>query len=98
MKGLFENADCFQAHATIGAAYYMLEELQARMKADSPKDGLSRMIDQATGFGAAKNKEYYIEAIVIFEDMIAAKKVVDADCTNDEKLLIALKEGLNNLA
>ncbi len=83
MKNIAQSAETFTAYATIDAGYYMMKQLQKKL--NKPISPLEAQIDKVTGFDA--NKKYTEEIIDILEDIISAKKVIEADYSNDEKTL-----------
>ena len=85
MKNMFESSEVFTAHATIAAGYYMLQELYKEMNV--PIDNISKMIDDATGFGKAKFKEHIESGIAIMLDIVEAKESIGADVTKDKEIL-----------
>ena len=67
---------------------YMLAQLLVRLKEESGKlSPISRMVDAATGYDKVRHRAAYEELVPILEDVIAAKKVIDADYSEDEKML-----------
>ena len=90
---MFESSEAFTAHATIQAGYYMMD--QAFKAHQLPKDGLSILVDRATGFDKHQDTELIKYLIVCVEDIIEAKKVIDGDYSNDLKFLNELKNVRN---
>lgn len=89
MKPISESSETFTAYATIDAGYYMLQELQKILnKRISPID---KAVDVATGYMQEQHKRIRKQCIEIVKDIIAAKKVIEADYSGDEKLLATLK-------
>lgn len=89
MKPLFESPETFTAYATIDAGNYMLADLQKQItKVQSP---IEKAVDRATGYDDAMNKYYYEQTVVILEDIIAAKKVINADFSGNEEILNQLQ-------
>lgn len=92
MKSMFESAECFEAYATVDYCHYMLEEIQKGLnKKRSPID---TMIDEVTGYSKAKTEESRQQIIGLLEEIIKAKKVLDAPIADNVKHL----EKLKNLA
>lgn len=91
MKSLCESRESFAAYATIDAGYYMIKLLMEKMDKEMPKDGLSRMIDDATGYGTERYLRYCKESIIILDDMIKAKKFIEADYSVESEMLLNVK-------
>jgi len=89
MKNRFESEEVFTAYATIDAGYYMISEIKKDF--DLVKHPIIASIDKATGYDKAYSKEKAEQVISIIEDVISAKKVIDADYSADEKLISDLK-------
>jgi len=89
MKNIFESLEVFSAYSEIDLCYYGLKMLQEEIS--KPIYGINKMIDDATGFTKVKNKENRETAIALVERIIAAKKVIEADYSNDELMLNQLK-------
>lgn len=85
MKNIMENAETFEAYATIDLCYYGLRELNKEIS--KPKNGLHIMIDNATGFAEHQNKERTETAIQLLEQIIEAKKKIEANYEIDTKML-----------
>lgn len=93
MKNIFENEAVFTAHATIGAGYYMLEILNKELL--RPVSNIIIMVDKATGYDDHQHHEFAKRAIIILEDIIEAKKVIEVDYKRDEELWEQLNELIN---
>jgi len=89
MKHAFESEETFTAYATIDAGYYMIGQIKKEF--DMPKSPIISAIDKATGFDKKFTNDKAKELIVILEDIIEAKKIIEADFSSDEKLLSAVK-------
>lgn len=89
MKNIFESLETFSAYAEIDLCYGGLKMLQEEIS--KPTTGINKMIDDATGFTEVKNKENRETAISLVERIIIAKKVIEADFSNDELILNQLK-------
>lgn len=91
MKGMFESSEVFEAHATISAGYYMIRMAQESLDKATAQLPIERMVDRATGADKVKldSHKQYISLCLI--DIIEAKKLIECDCTNDEKLLAELQ-------
>lgn len=90
MKDIFENSETFTAYATINAGKYMFQEMLKKMqKVPSPQ---KKMVDAATGYDKHKYQECIKSAIIILEDVIEAKKVIEADYKTDEEMIADLKK------
>lgn len=92
MKQIFESPKTFTAYATIDAGYYMLSLLYEKLNKTQPRSKIIAMVDQATGYNPYK--EIINEAIICMEDIIEAKKVIEADYSKDEETLKSLKDKL----
>lgn len=90
MKHILENHDVFRAYAEIDYCYYMLEELQKELS--TPKDAITIMVDRASGYGEARTKELKESSIELLKTIIKNKKIIEADYSNDEKTLEAIKQ------
>jgi len=64
MKGQFESSETFEAYATIDAGYFMLNQIFSAIKANR---------------GKPIDKELIRRSLIVLEDMIAAKKAIEAD-------------------
>ena len=84
-----ESAETFEAYAIIDCCYYGLKELNKEVS--KPKDGLSLMIDKATGFSEHQNKKWIETSIELLNQIIEAKKLIEADYKNDSKMLAEIK-------
>lgn len=89
MKNLFESPEAFEAYAIIDFCYYGLKKINEEM--EQPKNGVEIMIDEATGYGKAKTKEWIDASISLLEQIIENKKKVDADYSGDAKMLEEVK-------
>lgn len=90
MKNILESAEVFEAYATIDLCYYMLKDLAKEYV--KPKHPLHTIIDEATGYGAVLTKKATEDSIDLLEQIITAKKTIDADYDSDEKMLQEIKE------
>lgn len=90
MKNEFESEEIFTAYATIAAGYYMIGQIKKGL--DMLKSQIVAAIDKATGFDEATVKENAKQLVVILEDIIEAKKIIEADFTSDETALLAFKK------
>jgi hypothetical protein len=91
MKNRFESSKVFTAYATIEAGYYMMGRLERELDSIRPKNGIEAMIDEASGYGAAKTEEISKQCEIILKDIIKAKKVIEADYSKDEEMLTKIK-------
>lgn len=85
MKNILESGEIFEAYIVIDLCYYGLQEL--RNELSKRKDVLSMLIDKATGFDKAQAKENKNTAIELLEQIIEAKKIIEADYSNDKKMI-----------
>lgn len=92
MKNLFESEETFTAYATVLAGHYMLEQLLRRI--NKPKTPILLAIDKATRYDKKNELNYIEQAIVITEDIIAAKIVLEdkEGVKSDKKRLNELKD------
>lgn len=90
MKSIMESAEVFEAYAQIDYCYYALKEVQNDL-AKSSRSPLEIMIDNATGYGAEKDKECVEICISLLETIIDNKKIVEADYSGDEIMLGKLR-------
>lgn len=90
MKNMFESFEVFSAYAEIDLCYSGLKTLQEEIS--KPITGIDKMIDDATGFTKVKNKENRETIIALVERIITAKKIIEADFSNDELMLNQLKK------
>ena len=88
-----ESAETFEAYAVIDCCYYGLKELNKEVS--KPKDGLSLMIDKETGFSEHQNKKWIETSVELLNQIIEAKKFIEADYENDIKMLAEI-ESLSN--
>lgn len=86
MKDILENSDTFTAYATIDAGYAMMQMAQEEFEKKSPKSGIEKMIDSATGYDAGRFNEHIAYLCICLEDIIEAKKFIEADYSKDEKM------------
>lgn len=93
MKNIFESGEVMVAYAEIDLAYYQLQEIAKKSLDNKPKSGLDVMIDKATGYGKAKDIETIKSLIACHECIIANKKFIEADYSDNKKL----KKELENL-
>lgn len=92
MKNIFESSEAFAAHAAIGAAYWMLSEIQKEVCAPDTRHAIERMIDKQTGYENHKYGIHTDRAIELIERIIEQKKIIEANTDNDVKMLNALKK------
>lgn len=85
MKNILDDEKTFEAYATIDLCYYGLQRLSEEI--GQPKSRLETLIDKSTGFDKAKMKEWIERSIQLLEHIIEAKKVIEADYSNDSKML-----------
>lgn len=64
---------------------------------NQPLTAIEKIIDEQTGHGKAKIIEWQKGAISLMECIIENKKIIEADTTNDEQVLSALKNKLGIL-
>lgn len=88
-----ESAETFEAYAVIDCCYYGLKELNKEVS--KPKDGLSLMIDKATGFSEHQNIKWIETSVELLNQIIKAKKLIEADYENDSKMLAEIKSLAN---
>ena len=88
MKNMFENSEVFDAYATIDYGYFMINQINNNQK---KRTGIEAAIDKATGYDKHLERQLAKELIPILEDIVAAKKVIEADYSQDEQMLIASK-------
>lgn len=96
MKDIFESSESFTAHATISAGYYLIEEAQKEFDKKSPKNTLEKMIDDSTGYAEVMLREHILYLLVCLEDIIDAKKVIEADYSKDQEFKDKLLKILPN--
>jgi hypothetical protein len=89
MKNIMESAETFEAYAVIDCCYYGLKELNKEI--GKTKDGLSLMIDKATGFSEHQNKKWIETSIELLNQIIESKKLIEADYKNDSKMLAEIE-------
>lgn len=85
MKHILESAESCGAHGVIGYCYWRIEQIHKEM--NIPTAAINRMIDVATGYDKAKEKEWLDETIELLETVIENKKLIEADYENDEQML-----------
>jgi hypothetical protein len=90
MKDKFESEEIFTAYATIDAGYAMILKIDEEI--DKPKNPVVAAIDRTTGFDKTIIQEKAKQLVVILEDIIEAKKIIEADFTSDETALLAIKK------
>jgi len=89
LEKALESSENFEAYATIGAGYWMVEEVNKRLNV---RTGIDAMIDKATGFDKKLESDAAKELIPIFEDIISAKKFLKIDYSKDEELLNSFRQ------
>jgi hypothetical protein len=89
MKNRFESAETFEAYATIDAGYYLINELNTEF--NQPIHPLFAAVDKVTGYDKHRAKDMALSIIKIAKDIVAAKKIVEADFSADEKLITDLQ-------
>lgn len=94
MKHILESEESFMAYATIDECYFLLKNQQKEFF--KPRDGLTQMIDKATGHDAQREKESREYCIELMEEMIKHKKIIEADISHDLEFLKQLKNGNSN--
>lgn len=88
MKNMFESAETFTLYARIDACYFLMGKLQKELAL--PKDGLTKMIDNASGYTKARTKEMILQSIDLIEQIIECKKKIKAPFGRDKKMLSKL--------
>ena len=91
MKNRFESSEIFTAYATVEAGYYMVEQIFKEIK---KRTGFQMAIDSVTGYDKFLDKQLAEQLIPIVEGIIEAKKVIEMEFSEDEKLLAASKKAL----
>ncbi len=86
MKDILESSDSFTAHATIGAGYYMMQTAQEEFDKKDSKNNIERMIDSATGYDLDRLNKHIAYLCMCLDDIIIAKKYIEADYSMDEKM------------
>lgn len=85
MKNIAESPEVFAAFAEIDVCYYLLKDIESRMK---PRTGIQIMIDNATGHNP------FIEtaksALTLIDTIIEKKKFVEADYSGDMAIRVQL--------
>lgn len=89
MKNMFESGEVFALYAQIDCCYWLVGNIQKELA--RPKDPIYRMIDDQTGYTAARTKELTEQVIDLVEQIIDCKKKIKADASMDRKMLKALK-------
>lgn len=89
MKNRVESEEVFAAYAIIDYGMWMLSQIDKRLDKRTP---IERMVDKASGYNEKLERDAAEEMIPILEDVIEAKKVVQADYSKDELLLNAAKK------
>lgn len=85
MKSIGESAEVFEAYARIDYCYYALQEIAfEKPKQLSP---IELMIDKASGYDKAQQKEVFESVKSLFEEIIRSKKLIEADYSKDELAL-----------
>ena len=84
-----QSAETFEAYAVIDCCYCGIKELNKEI--GKPKDGISLMIDKATGFSEHQNKKWIETSIELLQQIIEAKKKIEADYENDSKMLAEIE-------
>lgn len=85
MKNILDSEKTFEAYATIDLCYFGLQKLNEEL--GQPKSVLEILIDRSSGFDKAKLREWIETSIELLEQIIEAKKVIEADYSNDVKML-----------
>lgn len=87
---MFESPEVFEAYAVIDACYYELQNLYKHIS--KPKTPIHQMIDEASGFGNAQTKEMKEITISLLQQIIEAKKLIEADYKDTEIWLNEVKK------
>lgn len=90
MKNILESSEVFTAYATIDAGYFMMQEAQKEFDKGVSKGGFNYMIDKATGYAEDRLKKHVAYLCMCLDDIIEAKKVVQADYAS----AVEMKENL----
>ncbi len=85
MKNILESEEVFMAYAQIDLCYYLIEK--ENEKINMPQSPITKMIDEATGYGKVQNKKAVDNIISCLITIVEQKKVIEADATKDEKFL-----------
>ena len=91
MKHLLESAETFEAYAVIDCCNYLLKKLIIEKK--TIKD-----LDDATGFSKHQNKERIKNAIDLVNQIIDAKKIIEANYDKETEYLNKLNKLQNTTA
>ena len=96
MKHLLESAETFEAYAVIDCCNHLLKKLLSAI--EESKNPLYRMIDDVTGFSKHQNKERIENAIDLVNQIIDAKKIIEANYDKETEYLKKLNKLQNTIA
>ena len=82
---MLESKEIFEAYSIIDLCYYRLRDILKEI--EKPKTGIQILIEKSTGYDIAKMKEWKDTSIELLEQIIKAKKIIEADYKNDVKML-----------
>ena len=89
MKNICESAEVFEAYAIIDCCRYMIKDILKNLyKSRSP---IEAMIDEVSGYDDAQTEKAKLLTIDLLEQIIEAKKTIEADYTEDTNILEELK-------
>lgn len=89
MENILENEKTFEAGVKIDLCYYALQKLNEEIA--KPKSGLEILIDKETGFDKDQMKQSIETSIELLEEIIESKKIIEADFSNDVKMLYKIR-------
>ena len=83
MKNQFESPEIFEAYSRIDTSYHMLESYNKSLNIRRPIDIL---VDESTGF----EKDIYSHILELLRGMVADKKLIEANYSNEQVLIDAI--------
>lgn len=89
MKNILESPETMSCYAQIDYCYYMIEQMYADVQ--KPLAPIEHLIDITTGYSKERIKKNKDTAIELLKTIIDCKKKIEADYSNDEKVLKNIK-------
>lgn len=84
---MFESSEIFTAYATISACYYGIGEIEKEVMKMKSRPPIVQMVDEATGYYDAKQKQFTEDTIELLNVIIENKKIIEDDYTAEKDLI-----------
>ncbi len=92
MKSILENAEIMACYVEIDNYKFLIQNLSRELL--KSQSLIEEKIDHVTGFKEVRLKNIKKEVIFYMEEIIRCKKIIEADCSSEEKVIQKLRRDL----